>query len=407
MQRSVLFAVLVHFVVCLVTSQSYEFFLSVMLTELNEQNSILEFMQHYIEEGVDHVFIFDDGSTDETLLRLKCIDDRFYSIYIKSDLYFGNETHLPKQIQMEHYDRLYNAGGVKWRSKWVIKADADEYITSRSAPHLTIRQIIEEHYDKSDCDAIIVPWLLFSWGTQLHSPINSARQSLFHRWGYDQKYAVETNSTKFRNRYESVENKVIFRTEKVSSSYSLHAVQFSNSSQGGTVCVPYQGQHLQCARAAWWDRATRRWLTGGFVGMLHVVNDPRGPHSRSYFDHTQNGVFLNTEGRPLGHLQRWCPPVLAFRTNESPLWTRIAEDDVDHLLLATFHYRVRSWDDWNRKIDPTRRRSEMYIGHEAEANRMDVFDDFMVSKRLPARIGNSYTAAARHMLRDCPKEFIS
>ena len=54
---------------------NYKYFLTCCLMIKNEGKYIEEWMDHYISEGVEHFYIIDNGSTDNTLELLKKYED--------------------------------------------------------------------------------------------------------------------------------------------------------------------------------------------------------------------------------------------------------------------------------------------------------------------------------------------
>lgn len=90
-----------------------------LLGELNEEDTILKFVHHYFEEGVDHFFIYDDNSTDSTLERLSCIESKYYTMYRFNDLY--DPLPKTKSAQKRMFDAMYNHVGVRYQTKWLIR----------------------------------------------------------------------------------------------------------------------------------------------------------------------------------------------------------------------------------------------------------------------------------------------
>ena len=162
-----------------------KYFLTVCVLIRNEARSILEVVRHYIEEGVDHVYILNDRSTDKFRERLSCVPRERYSVWnlaMATD-YGGHD--LPDQ-----HDVL-TAMIPTWRSEteWVIVVDADEFVASRSHPSLTIQEVLRLPI-LSKCDEVIMPWIRFVWGNLTTTPSN-IRTSHLWRFGYGEQFSKE------------------------------------------------------------------------------------------------------------------------------------------------------------------------------------------------------------------------
>ena len=264
-----------HFSVVLVAFQilavlgDKKHYLSVMVRVQDESFSILEFIQHYLEEGADHIFIYDDQSVDELVSVLGCIDAQFFTIFTSSS-FKGLKNNLPRNVNEKMYEMI------RPQTHFLIVVDVDEFITSRSSPQLTIRDILLKNY--SNCGIISVPWLLFSWGNATEIVRNNGRYSLFHRWGYHERYAVAEvhEDSAHRNRHNGAENKIIISTAHVpflqrgyhasferdqipsnvfdsSSSNSTSTSSSGSSGDGsasGLVCIPHDNGLMACTKAA-------------------------------------------------------------------------------------------------------------------------------------------------------------
>jgi len=95
----------------------YKYFLTCSIIIKNEQTYIQEWIQHYIKQGVQHFFIIDNGSTDNTLHILKKYDN----ITIFND----TRKYPDKQPDMYTENLL---PFLKKYVKWNILVDADELI---------------------------------------------------------------------------------------------------------------------------------------------------------------------------------------------------------------------------------------------------------------------------------------
>ena len=74
-------------------------------------------LQHYIEEGVDHFFIFDDASRDGTRQALRCIDSSYYTFFNQTQFKGAGRAKLP---QREVYARMYSELGVRDKVPYIV-----------------------------------------------------------------------------------------------------------------------------------------------------------------------------------------------------------------------------------------------------------------------------------------------
>eukprot|EP01041_Mallomonas_annulata_P010318 gene10318-21535_t len=88
----------------------------------DEDLVIEEFLDHYIWQGVQHFYIIDNNSSDNTLLRLQQYNSTGMISY-----YF-----IPEQFsQVENYQIVFKSHA-KTETKWLIVVDVDEYIYHRN-----------------------------------------------------------------------------------------------------------------------------------------------------------------------------------------------------------------------------------------------------------------------------------
>ena len=353
------------------------------------KDSILESVRHYLEEGADHIFIYDKSPADDIKQELKCLDNRFYSVYNDSrvlDKAVKKNTALKglgTQIGYQHM--LYDV--IKEKTDWLAVVDSDEFITSRAMPNTTIRAMIKSKLFK--CAVISVPYLLFSWGATKTTPRNDLRKTLNYRWSFDPRFSVKEAATaaslsrsfpgeqrssydaentpaggvrhhhsqhSFRDRHDFVENRLLFRTASVTEFDQHHAMLKSDED---VVCVPHTERQLQCAK------------------------DPMVS-------------------------KRFCPSFTQYQSvDESMKYTAMHEKDVDKLLLGCFHYQVKSWADW---ADLKTARSQPLSleddkRYATTANRMNVQDDFMTKVRAPARLNHIAQVGADKTMARCVDYF--
>ena len=124
----------------------YKYTLSCCALIKNEQKYLKEWLDHYINQGVEHFYLIDNGSTDNTLNIIKQ--------YNNITLFKDNRKH-PFEQELMLNDNLLP---IIKESKWSIIVDSDELMKGQH--NYTIKSYIEsEHCDNISC--IYVLWKMF------------------------------------------------------------------------------------------------------------------------------------------------------------------------------------------------------------------------------------------------------
>ena len=155
------------------------YFLCVLAIFKNEEISLDLWIRHYLWMGVEHFYLIDNGSTDNSVDILKpYIKEGLVSLYTLTEPY--------KQI--DHYSNVYNKY-VRNNTKWVIVVDIDEFWYVKDS---TIRKELEK-YDQYD--VIVSTWRMFGSENQIIQP-EDVRVSNTHRREqyFLTKYIVQTKN---------------------------------------------------------------------------------------------------------------------------------------------------------------------------------------------------------------------
>jgi glycosyltransferase involved in cell wall biosynthesis len=146
--------------------QSYKYTLSLLVICKNEGMVIDEFIQHYKWQGVEHIYLIDNGSTDNMVQVLASyISEGYVSYY-----------NLPEQHkQIDHYNTVYNM--IRNDTRWLIICDADEYIYNRTSGD-TILSYLKNIND--DICAVVLQWKQFGSSGHIDQP-QSIRKSFVWR----------------------------------------------------------------------------------------------------------------------------------------------------------------------------------------------------------------------------------
>lgn len=166
-----------------------------LITRCKDEYFISEFANYYLNEGVDYIYIIDDNSNNKGVYDQIRNNPKIKIIYENDIINENYASKLYKEIK-----NLY---------EWIIYVDVDEFITSKKRTGSTIRDELENHFSNADC--IKVPWVMMSSNNAKKSPSSILKSNVW-RWNHDKKHPSEVH--KFRCRYEKIEVKCIFRTNK-------------------------------------------------------------------------------------------------------------------------------------------------------------------------------------------------
>jgi glycosyltransferase involved in cell wall biosynthesis len=146
---------------------AYKYTLSILVICKNEGMVIDEFVKHYKWQGVEHIYLIDNGSTDNMKQVLTPYIDEGYVSYFS----------LPEQHkQTQHYNQIYNST-IRNETHWLIVCDTDEYIYNRT-PGETIISYIKNITD--DVCAVVLRWNMFGSSGHKEQP-QSIRKSFIWR----------------------------------------------------------------------------------------------------------------------------------------------------------------------------------------------------------------------------------
>lgn len=188
--------------------KEHQDFLYVITRVRNEHTLLKSFVKHYLNQGVDKIYLLDDASTepyDESILSnprvvvLKSVEARRR----KDQMYDANQLYLQ----------------LRRKVKWVMNIDADEFIHSRRDSNTTIRRELETTFKDADC--VFVPWIMFSFNGREHEPDDVIKEHVY-RWDHDRRHPHPTGNRKNRCRYDGIECKSIFKTSSFRSMKDSH-----------------------------------------------------------------------------------------------------------------------------------------------------------------------------------------
>src|SRR5262245_4442121 len=93
-------------------------YLSILAIFKNEAHIFQEWIEHYLQEGVEHFFLIDNGSDDNFLETLQPYTGKI-SLWERRD----------RHAQVRLYNETF--GAVRHLTQWIIPVDLDEFIYAR------------------------------------------------------------------------------------------------------------------------------------------------------------------------------------------------------------------------------------------------------------------------------------
>jgi hypothetical protein len=161
------------------------YFLAVAAIFKNESAAIKEWINHYKNEGVEHFYLIDNGSTDD---YKKEVEDPLSQGIIT--LFSDDKKHAQVELYNLHFKRAFD------ESKWLIICDLDEFIYARRG-FSTISEYLKTL--SPSIGQIHIPWKMFGSSGFIKQP-DSILNSFTRRYLYtkENKAKNEELIKKFR-----------------------------------------------------------------------------------------------------------------------------------------------------------------------------------------------------------------
>ena len=251
-------------------------FLSI-LTRCRDEFFIKEWVDYYLSQGVDSIYIIDDDSEDKSIYDF-ANDEKYKDVNIIYEKRAYANTNTTQQSQL-HKNSLYNKifrSQIKNKYEWLIYCDVDEFMVTKKQFDLTLRERLQTI--PNDVTCICVPWVFMSGAKLIENP-KSVLKEVVYRHDHDKKYPHSVQ--KFRCRYKFIEYKSILRT----SSY-----EYLNDHTP----VPTNSEY----RVNGWNLNTTRLRNGGFKNLRnkHIENGEFLCYHYRYISEEQAKNKLNTNG---------------------------------------------------------------------------------------------------------------
>ena len=141
-------------------------YLSILTIMKNEAMNLKIWIDHYIWQGVDHLYIIDNNSNDGSIEIVEDLINNGYPI----TLYKLFEPHQ----QEKHYRYVYDKEKLQEKTKWLIVADLDEFFYCNNS------KISYELKFCENFDLIISKWRMFGSNNCIEHP-KDIRTSLTKR----------------------------------------------------------------------------------------------------------------------------------------------------------------------------------------------------------------------------------
>ena len=247
----------------------------------NEGHALKEWLDHYLQEGVDHFFLVDNGSNDG-------YDIQDYINKGVVEVWMNPKKHAQIEL-MNHY--LQKAK----QYKWVLVVDLDEFMYARNG-YKTIKEYLRTV--NKDVEQIKVPWKMFGSSGHKKQP-NSIIQGFTRRRKYSKKFDMLHNP-------EFIEVKSIVRGKSlIRLDVHVHQVHDSPSWRGtisnkdGTISFAFETinekiletscLHLNHYRIQSWEFFKNVKMTRGSNGRNSKVRD------KNYFKLQDTNDLVDTE----------------------------------------------------------------------------------------------------------------
>lgn len=245
----------------------------------NEICALEEWLNHYINQGVDHFFLTDNGSNDDYMHVL--------SKYIQSGIVTLN-VNAARYQQVQHLNAFINDAK---KYEWVIIVDLDEFVYARKGFN-SVKQYLTQL--DQNVYQIYIPWKMFGSNGHINQP-NSIIHSFFTRDSY-------INA-------RQINGKCITRTNQLNS-FNLHSSYLNNTdgliitSDGnqqtpdGTLLLDISEEildnsclHLNHYAIQSWDWFSRIKMTRGDA----TSNISDHVRNKSYFENYDKNLVVDTE----------------------------------------------------------------------------------------------------------------
>jgi len=232
--------------------------LGVLAIFKNEAVAMSEWLEHYRNEGVEHFYLINNGSTDSFRHKVTASD---------ITLYDNDKRHA----QVEHYN--YFLDKIKTECEWIAVVDLDEFIYAR-LEYKTIPEYLDTLSDT--IGAVEINWKMFGSNGHIKQPA-SIIEGFFKRQLNMHQNVKSICRTKYLNSFGIH-----------SSVHSGKTIKFSNQNEKLVSQAPLHLNHYAIQSWEWFKNIK---MTRGSANVLkhdHVRN-------KNYFDLYDKNEIEDTE----------------------------------------------------------------------------------------------------------------
>jgi glycosyltransferase involved in cell wall biosynthesis len=174
---------------------SEEYYLCVCCLIKNEAKYIEEWIEHYISQGVDHIYLVNNNSTDDLFKKIEKFTDLVTIINDNENFDIYNNPDKQKNILNRNFHTVINS------SKWCIIVDIDEFIFGNNGD--TIASYLNTIGDNIGC--IYVIWKLYFDLYGNHSKVKNIKTrlniDLYSDYDEHIKHFMKFGKSIFRTKY--------------------------------------------------------------------------------------------------------------------------------------------------------------------------------------------------------------
>lgn len=171
------------------TEKHDRYFLGLLVTVKNEGIVLDEFIRHYLWQGVEHIYLIDNGSDK---------DDKIHDI-IRQHVQSGKLSYFFKperHKQAEHYNDIFHLRA-KRECKWLAVLDADEFVYNTTRGQ-TISSYLE-NVDYINTNAISLNWKMFGSSNHDRQPASVRKHFTLRKPGLDPHTKAIVNTSRTKN----------------------------------------------------------------------------------------------------------------------------------------------------------------------------------------------------------------
>jgi len=194
----------------------YKYFLSVCVCIRNETNYLMEFIEHYIEQGVEHFYIVNNNSDDDFDKFIEINKAKLSNIitvindYTEYDVY--NNPHSQKAMIDKNFFDI-----IRKETKWATIVDIDEFMFGKNG--YTLSSYLKDYIDDQQVSCIYVYW-------QLIKPKSIELEDYFENTSIFKNNKKRLNLDKYSNipyelQFANHFGKSLFQTSKLSKTNKL------------------------------------------------------------------------------------------------------------------------------------------------------------------------------------------